>query len=437
MNLGQMANAALKGRRPVVLAFTALGVALLLLSSVLHSLPRAWHLLSVPSPTLSFGDLRVITYSVACAHGGGDPYSENGCDAYWAAHPDSHAPPLKIVYNYPPIWLEGWRIDLFPITTNPVGVAFALLAFCAFALIFHPRTAFGGVVTIATVLSPSILVGIERGNSDLLIFSLLVFTLLATAKLSVPLRDTLRAVAIITLTVLKLFPIACVALFARSLKGWGLAILTAFLAATLTVLTGGRRLLDVFHNTPITDFPAFGALPILLGWSRLLRVEADPGRLRMIATSAALVALILAAYVAIRGLGRGSALPLRQENVFTDLAIAGIAVFVLCFMLGSNFDYRLIFLVLSLPLLIERYESDAQLNRLLPLVAIVAFLWLSRVTVRILYLDEVLDWIIFFGAAMELTRFVFSSFQRNPRGDHDERSADLKLAERSAFSAKP
>jgi len=410
MNLGQMAIFLLKGRRPVLFAFTALGVAFLLLAIVLHSLPRAWRVLSVPNPTVSFGDLRVITHSVACAHGGGDPYSEHGCDAYWAAHPDPYATQLKMSYNYPPIWLEGWRIGLFPITTNPAGISFVLLTFLAFGLIFHPRTAAGGILTIATVLSPSMMVGIQRGNSDLLIFALLVFALLATAKLSLPLRSTLRALAIVILTVLKLFPIACVALFARSLKGWGLAILTAAIAAALTVLSGGRRLLDVFHNTPTTTFPAFGAAPIFLGWASLLRIQADPGRLRLIATFAALFVVALAAYVALRDLRRGSQSLLKEENVLTDLALAGIAVFVLCFTLGSNFDYRLIFLTLTLPLLIERYESDAQLRRLLPPVVIVALLWLSRATAHILYFDEILDWIIFFGAAKELTRAVFPPF---------------------------
>jgi hypothetical protein len=387
------------------LAMIGLLFALFLLSTVLHSVPRAWKLLGVQnSGPLSFGDLRVITYSVECAHGGGDPYTVNGCDTYWTQHPDPSAPSASILYNYPPIWLKSWRVGLLPAATNSLGILFAVLTFTAFALMFRPQTAVGGVLTIAAVLSPSILLGIERGNSDLMIFSLLVLALLATARLSEPLRVAIRACVIIMLTVLKLFPIACIALFARTLKGWAIAIFVAIVAAILTVWAGGHRLLDVFHNTPVFASPTFGALSIFLGWNGMLRLNADPAHLRLAALIIALLAAGTASYWA-ASRPRFALLPsLKADDSSSDLALMGISIFVLCFTLGTNFDYRLIFLTATLPFLIKCYEAQPALERLVPPVVIVAFLWLSRLSSHLLYVDEIFDWVIFVFASMQLSR---------------------------------
>ncbi len=395
----------LRGSRAVILSMIALVLALLLLSVLLHSLPRAWKLLGVQGGgDLTFGDLRVITYSVECAHGGGDPYTANGCKLYWAQHPDPKAPAHTILYNYPPIWLQAWRIALLPAATNGVGITFALLTFAAFALMFRPQTAVGGILTVGAVLSPPVLLAIQRGNSDLLIFSLLVLTVLATARLSVPLRNAIRACLIVVLTVLKLFPIACVALFARTLKGWAVAIFVAIIAAVLTLWSGGHRLLDVFHNTPVFSCPTFGALSIFLGWSDLFRITADPAKLRLLALGVALLTAALSASFAFVHSRPPFLPPLIADDAIGNLALAGIAIFVLCFTLGTNFDYRLIFLTATLPSLIGWYEAKPGLERFVPPVAIIAFFWLSRLSAHLLYADEILDWTIFVFAAMELTR---------------------------------
>ena len=84
--------------------------------------------------------------------------------------------------------------------------------------------------------------------------------------------------------------------------------------------------------------------------------------------------------------------------------MAGLSVFALCFVQGASYDYRLIFLTCALPLLIQAYEDAPDWRRLSAPVAIVAFMWLSRVDRRIFFGGEILDWVIFTVGAVWILR---------------------------------
>ena len=405
----------LSGFRPVVLGMSALALWLALLASMLKNPSAAWQWLDlynrgkwfdVNHGMPAFYDVSVITYSAACAKGGGDPYKVNGCDSYWAAHPDPHVPTLDILYNYPPIWLEAFRLGPSPAMTRWAGLALALLIIAALAAIFRPRTPIGGLLTIASVLSPPVLFGLELGNSDLLIFSCLVFVILVTAGLAPVIRDTFRSIVIIVLTVMKLYPVACVLVLARNFRGLYTAIIVAIGAATLTWLSSGERLMDVLHNTPTFSYPTFGSFTALLGISERFGFNISHGRIY--SSIAAVVALGFAIFFFEKGDRRRFLPPIGAEGPLRDLAISGLAIYILCFLLGSNLDYRLIFLVGVLPLFIEEYEIEPETRNLICPLAIVSFLWVSRFSSRFYFMGEILDWVIFaVGGAWEW-QFVFA-----------------------------
>ena len=80
-----------------------------------------------------------------------------------------------------------------------------------------PRDApwIGSFIVLCALLSPAILFGLERGNVDTILFSLLAFGLFATRGLSGPWKFMTRGGLIIALTVLKAYPIAACAALAN------------------------------------------------------------------------------------------------------------------------------------------------------------------------------------------------------------------------------
>jgi hypothetical protein len=424
MNAMKAVRFLLTGYRPVLAAALGVALALGLLSTSLRSMPEAWHRLGVNSQPVSFGDLRVITHSIPCAAAGGDPYRAGSCDAYWAAHPDPTVPKLTVLLNYPPVWLQIGRLGVSPRMTDALGMALALAAACAFFAMLRPRTVTGGVLTLAAVLSPPVLLGVERGNIDLLVFAVVVLTILGTARRASVTRDLIRAVVIIALTVLKLYPLACVVLFAPALRGWITSTAIACVAIGVTIAAAGSRLADVLHNTPVPSYPAFGALAGLVELAKYVGSGdgAPSVEMRAIALLAcvAVVAAVAAPVFARHGPRPLPALlpPAGHGDAHSDLALAGLAIFALCFVLGSSYDYRLIFLVCALPLLIDAYEMAPHWRKLCAPATIVGYMWLSRFSNYIFFSDQLISWTIFaVGGAWVLCRALRADVRGGPQAE--------------------
>jgi hypothetical protein len=72
-------------------------------------------------------------------------------------------------------------------------------------------------------------------------------------------------------------------------------------------------------------------------------------------------------------------LPSLQRRTLSDeVCLACLAVFCFSFLLGSNYNYRLIFLLGTLPRLIEEWEARGGWQRLLTPCLVLALLWAVR-----------------------------------------------------------
>lgn len=136
----------------------------------------------------------------SCALKGVDPYVPESCSV--------------ANFNIPPVWLWlGW-LGLDGSASDWLGIAIIGCAAVVTVMLFQGRPKFDGLVGLAAILSPPVMMGVERGNPDLLILALV-----GTAALVY--RDNDRAPyfhAILLLSVgiiLKLFPMFCVTLAAR------------------------------------------------------------------------------------------------------------------------------------------------------------------------------------------------------------------------------
>src|SRR5262249_47385495 len=153
----------------------------------------------------------------ACALKGADPFVPHSCNA--------------ANFNIPPIWLWLGLLGLNYSDSDWLAVAFIACAAGVLIGLFWGRSIVHGLVAVVSIFSSSVMMGVERGQPDLLIL-----TLVGGAALLYNERSKGRALGAIVLIsigfILKLFPMFSVALAARfNRRTFLFAIIVAVLAA--------------------------------------------------------------------------------------------------------------------------------------------------------------------------------------------------------------
>jgi len=276
-----------------------------------------------------FMDLQTITGGVKTQQMGGDPIVSNTADRSQRALP------------YPRIWLHlfSW-MGINDSNVSVVGVTFCVCyLMCVSWLILGCGSAFVAVVLLAAALSLAPLFAIERGNIDLFIFSLVFFGCAVKNRF-------LKSGAYLAAAALKIYPIAAllVDVIRRPLKASTVSIAAALSAFALFAWQW-RDLKAIQRAAPINPYFSFGTLT--------LRAQAATMSWKLLACSCAAAALIAAAAWITRPNLDESVLNARLWDLF--LVFGGIYIFT--FAVGSNYNYRLIFLVPTLPLATELVRS--------------------------------------------------------------------------------
>ena len=357
----------LRSKLPVLAAVAAILVILSLGTHTRGSLRAAWGKLQDYPMTPLFADTRTITHSIDCLLDGQDPYVVRTFD------------PWHRLYNYPPIWLDARYLGVTSRSSNFIGAAMAFATVSALLLLFNARSWPSAIIIFFAVISRSVLFAVERGNTDQIIFFLLVFGLLLIDRQKNGLKPFFKGLLIVLLTVLKIYPVAAVVIFIRHRRGILKAVLTGTLSIAALVLTAGRRLPVLLGNTPRDSLLSFGAYPffLTLGEHTLRRTVAI---IQGHHSSAQIGAVLLGALAMLAGLACGDRLnrflpPLDFDRARGCIAIAGLAIFCFAFVSGASYDYRLIFLLGALAYLVDDMNQSMSLNSLPAAVLIVLLLW--------------------------------------------------------------
>jgi hypothetical protein len=359
--------AVLRSKWPVLAGIATVVIVLSIGTYTRGSLSAAW-LAFVDYPTNPlFTDTRTVTHSIDCVVHGKDPYFVRTFDP-WAR-----------VYNYPPIWLEFRHLGISSRSSNWIGTMMAIATAATLLFLFNAKTLISAALIFFAVISPTVLYAVERGNIDQIIFFLLVFGLVLIDRQRESWRPFLKGFLITLLTVLKIYPIAAVAVFVRNRKGILTAALTAALSLTALFLTAGHRLHDVLENTPRDPHQSFGAYPFFLSINSPTFHQLVP----MIQThynGASFGAIFVGVLATLGGAALGGRLdrflpPIDREATRGNIAIAGLAIFCFAFMLGSNYDYRLIFLLPGLAYLVEGVNQNMPQRSLPAILLILLLLW--------------------------------------------------------------
>jgi hypothetical protein len=376
--------ALLRSKWPVLAGIATVLIVLSIGTFIRGSLSAAW-LTFVDFPTNPlFTDTRTVTDSIDCVLAGKDPYVVNTFD------------PWRRVYNYPPIWLELRHLGITSRSSNFIGTMMAFATAATLLFLFNARTLISAALIFFAVISPAVLFAVERGNIDQIMFFLLVFGLVLIDHQRESIKPFLKGLLIVVLTVLKIYPVAAVAIFVRNRKGIPAAILTAVLSLAALLLTAGHSLAAIFENTPRDSLMTFGAIPFFLSINSPTFHRLVP----MIQThynGASFGAILLSVPAMLAGAALGGRLdrflpPIDRQSARGTIAIAGLAIFCFTFILGSNYDYRLIFLLPGLAYLVEDLNQNISQRSVPAILLILLLLWKPM---RLSSLAEVADGLVF------------------------------------------
>lgn len=274
--------------------------------------------------------------------------------------------------------------------------------------------------------APPTILAMERCNVDLLVISLLASAIICLEARRWP------ALALSAITVAALIKVYPVAAFAGAL---GRVRRVYFVAASLVCALGLGVQLD--HLRYIS-----GAVPRIIGFSwgypvafMALRRAFQGRNLQdflppIMDHSLQVLAPVLCVFLAVR-IARRECPPLYMLRCVSGLVI-GSSVYCFCWMSGPNFDYRYLFLLLTLPCLFDadRVEPLRPL-RMLSLAAIAPMFWLSlsyRHTV-VTVIQEVLGLIVFCSLLTLLLVFLLQEARQSQVPFARSLSALLGLAQ--------
>ena len=370
-----------------------------------------WPWLGVPPGPSLFFDARNLTAAWDCQRLGYDPLYENPCDP--------RGRPL--MYLRP--WLLFGFLGLGQSHTVILSIVLIGAMFSAFAALVRRVPAGAGIVLGAAACSPAIMLAIERANMDIALVSLVSAAILLWR--AVPgVSSVVGPAMVLFAATAKLYPVFALPAFVMARER--LAARVALLCLVGFAIYFVISFRDVAHAAAIAiqgDHFSYGAriLPAHLYHQVGADHWAGP---RVLKQLIALVPVaVMAATIAVRvhrQLGQ------RDDQIMRATAgllgfHAGALIYLGTFAVANNFDYRLVFLLLTFPQLVE--WSRAPTHRLsslaaVTLVGVVVLLWVGSLSEQLNLWDELASWGVaaLLGALVVATmpdrkvlRMVFSS----------------------------
>jgi hypothetical protein len=342
-----------------------------------------WSRLGVPTGPSLFFDTRNLTAALECRRLGFDPLVESPCDP-WGR-------PL----NYPRVWLALRWLGLNQSHTTALGLLFVAL-FLGSIFVLVGRISLGrGILIAVAVCSPSVMFAIERANMDIVVFTLLVLAVLAW-RTRTRWGETVSPFVVLLGATAKIYPVFGLPayLFVRRRGAAVAAIVCAAIFLAYALITIGD-IQAIARVAPQGDYHSFGAriLPAAI-YHRFVPDRWQGGDLtkQLVAVVPVLVA---APFVWFRG-RRRLAEPDQDADSSTRLAFyLGSLIFLGTFAIGNNFDYRLVFMLLTLPQLFDWVTDEADPRRWLAAITIailLILLWIGALSEPLKLTDEVVTW---------------------------------------------
>ena len=346
-----------------------------------------WRFLGVPSESTIFYDARNVAAAADCRRLGHDPLVDNPCD------------PSGRPMNYPRMWLLLRLTGLHQSHTPVFGAAVVLLFIASVLFLVGRLTPRQGAAVAAALCSPAVMFAVERGNMDLVLFALMVLAVVAWRARSETTRLLSPALVLVGAAA-KLYGAFALPAFAltgtrrgRWITAGAVAVLAAYLALTADDIAKVARAPEggLLYS--------FGAR-ILIGhlYHQVVPGEWQGGTIVAQAIAVVpLVAVTVAVWLWARArLGPGQPDPVRTSEGTLLAFHMGALIYLGTFATRKNGDYRLVFLLLTLPLLLawasSRMHGPRRRVARAGLGAVLAALWLGALSPYVGPADELASW---------------------------------------------
>lgn len=309
-------------RAKIIVGFFCLFWLSIALSILIFGWRETWFNFSLPSFFPPFADMRTVQSALDALAQDIDPYLVNATD------------PWQRVVNYPPIWLVIAKTLRFKNELHYLGFEIAMvlgyLTACFLLLKRYPS-----IWLLAILLSGSSLLAVERGNNDILIFSLLYAAALLPA-----ISGTLILLVSI---VLKLYPIFAVPFLSRN----KLLMVFAILISVGYFVGVQAEIQKITAKMDLSPTLSYGLLNIVVWFAWHLKIPVGMGLIL-------LTLLLGAGAVLLYLLPKRLAIQKVQDSTHeSTLFVMGAGIFLGTFLTASNWDYRLLFLSLCVPYLVK------------------------------------------------------------------------------------
>ncbi len=360
-----------------------------------------WRISRMP---LIFGDLTTIAGASQSLAAGFDPLVTNPGD------------PLGNPAAYPRIWLL--LSALIQQTDVPLFGGIIIALFVSGLIIYTPRDldSITSLILLFCIFSPAVLLGVERGNTDLLIFFLLSLTVYFSARQKILAKLVALASAILAF-VLKLYPLFALTYLLREKK----RVLIAFLVPTGLFVISYLALTytDVLLINQVTKKGVSGAYGMTVYWRFMSAHSSYLWRPLRIVSYGGVIYAFLMALTWLREDDRGfnSTQSSRSADMSLSAFRIGTGIHVGTFLWGANWDYRLVFLLLTIPqLVIWSRTASLRVSRTakVSVIGIILLTWSPIIRLTILS-NELIGWVVFMSL-INLFAFALPAWLKDAAG---------------------
>ena len=380
----------------ILITATVLMWLLLLLSFRWYGYEETWRLWKVPTASPIFMDFRLIPGSAESFREGYEPAIVNPKD------------PRDRILNYPAFWRLFFYTGITQADTVWISILMLILFFIS-VLVFPDRlSGMDAGVLLLVVFSPASMLLYERGNVDLIVFSLCVLVVLALDY------HALAATGLLMFaTVVKVFPFFGVLVLLREARARFIWLATScFIVLTVYAVVTFKSMSAAWNQTMRGAETSYGSNVLFLRYgqffSETVGLSTTSSLYKYGPILLAILLIVIAGLISVR-----SAQPLRSASGRNLAAFRmGAGIYVGTFLLGNNWDYRLAFLILVVPQLMEWVRAmNSGTGRRMAVITLISLLlacwhfilWFSpalkEIREIVFGLDELTNWILMIGLA--------------------------------------
>lgn len=349
---------------------------------------KVWN---IPAGVEPFNDVLMMTVASESFALGHDPLYNN----------PQH--PWNKKLNYPKIWHILFLLDIDRNHTNLIGCISVFLFFIGLGIFllsdyYSHLTIF---LIAIIVISPSIMLGIERGNIELIIFLILSLALLIGNHSSIA-----ALLILIFASFLKLYPVFSFTYTLKENKDkFRVFFLSALSIFSIYMLFNWEDFKQIFSSTPKIAKSSYGLNVIWMGLThpRILDMELSDTTILAVRILTYIILAIIFIAALLFAIKAGGSDRFKNDD-YIDAFRIGAAIYIGCFILGNNFDYRFTFLIFTIPQLVSWLTTNRKTYSpfiLTTLFSIVFSCW-NYVVKRIVgmktgfILEEISNWVLLY-----------------------------------------